>query len=139
MSKKYFTPHEANSLIPYIRMDLFLLQEVKREFKRKAALLRELRYEYEQLSLDPPEERLFELEASMEFLHMEAKTLTDSIRMKGAQLKDVDHGVVDFPALLNGKEVLLCWRQGEEHIQYYHGDGTGYCGRRPLPQDAELG
>lgn len=139
MGKRYFTPCEANGLLPYIQEDLTLLQEVKREFKKKAAALRELRYRHEQASQEPPEELLFDLEAGMEFLHMEAKTLTDSIRLKGALLKDVDRGLIDFPAMMNGEEVLLCWKQGEERIQFYHGDGQGFCGRRPLPQDRELG
>jgi hypothetical protein len=50
-------------------------------------------------------------------------------------LKDIDRGLVDFPALLDGQEVLLCWRQGEERIAHYHGSEDGFAGRRKLKEE----
>jgi len=134
MDKRYFTPKEANALLPYIKEDLTRLQETKREFVRTALQLRELRTNYARTSQIPPEDDVFRLEASMEFMQLEAKTLADSIRLKGAELKDVDGGLVDFPAMLNGEEVLLCWKQGEERIAYYHGWNDGFRGRKPIPE-----
>ncbi|MCI3919106.1 DUF2203 domain-containing protein [Paenibacillus sp. TRM 82003] len=135
MTRRLFTPREANELLPFIRDDLSRLQEAKRDFVQKALALRELRLQHEQVAKEPPEDQLFELEAGMEFLQMEAKTLADSIRLKGAELKDVDNGLVDFPSLIEGEEVLLCWRLGEERIEYYHGHQEGFQGRRPLPKE----
>lgn len=135
MGNRIFTLREANELLPYIRNDIVRLQETKKEFVQKALRLRELRVEYERMSKAPPEAAVFELEASMEFLQMEAKTLSDSIRLKGAELKDVDSGLVDFPAVIDGEEVLLCWRQGEERIEYYHGRDEGFRGRKPVPEE----
>jgi hypothetical protein len=79
-------------------------------------------------------DRIFRLETELEFLQMEAKTLMASIELKGAELKDLDLGLVDFPGIVDGEEVLLCWRMGEPHIAYYHGLTEGYRGRRPLPE-----
>ncbi|HZG83878.1 DUF2203 domain-containing protein [Paenibacillus sp.] len=135
MDKRYFTPKEANALLPFIKEDLTRLQETKREFVRTALQLRELRMNYSRTSQSPPEDAVFRLEASMEFMQLEAKTLADSIRLKGAELKDVDGGLVDFPAMLNGEEVLLCWKQGEERIAYYHGRHDGFRGRKPIPEE----
>jgi len=51
----------------------------------------------------------------------------------GAQVKDIGSGLVDFPARLNGREVLLCWRLGEDRIRFWHDLESGYSGRQPLP------
>lgn len=50
----------------------------------------------------------------------------------GVQLKDLDQGLVDFPAWRDGEEVLLCWRQGEEEIGFWHDLESGFRGRKPL-------
>ena len=133
MNRRFFTPREANELLPYIREDIERLQKTKREFVELALKLREMRISHEQVSKEPPEDALFQMEAGMEFLQLEAKMLADSIRLKGAELKDVDRGLVDFPARINGEEVLLCWKQGEDRIAYYHGRDDGFRGRRPIP------
>ena len=133
MAKRYFTPEEANALLPYIRSDIDRLQQTKREFIRAALRLRELRIARESAGDGSLDDEIFRTEASMEFLQMEAKTLADSIRLKGAELKDIDRGLVDFPSIINGEEVWLCWQMGEERIAYYHGLHDGFRGRRPLP------
>jgi hypothetical protein len=51
----------------------------------------------------------------------------------GVLVKDLDMGLVDFPALREGEEVLLCWRLGEEEIGYWHGLEEGFAGRKELP------
>jgi len=51
----------------------------------------------------------------------------------GALVKDLDDGLVDFPARRGGEDVLLCWRLGEDAIEFWHGLEEGFSGRRPLP------
>jgi len=51
----------------------------------------------------------------------------------GALVKDLDDGLVDFPAQREGEEVLLCWRLGEDEIAFWHGLDEGFAGRKPLP------
>jgi hypothetical protein len=51
----------------------------------------------------------------------------------GALVKDLDQGLVDFPAQRGEEEVLLCWRLGEEEVGFWHGLEEGFSGRRPLP------
>ena len=48
------------------------------------------------------------------------------------QVKDLDRGLVDFPAIIGGKEVFLCWEQGEEDIEFWHELDAGYAGRERL-------
>jgi hypothetical protein len=50
----------------------------------------------------------------------------------GALVKDLDDGLVDFPARLGDEEVLLCWRLGEDEIGFWHGLDEGFSGRKPL-------
>jgi hypothetical protein len=50
----------------------------------------------------------------------------------GAIVKDLELGLVDFPSLRAGEEVLLCWRVGEDEIHFWHPVGEGFSGRRPL-------
>ncbi len=51
----------------------------------------------------------------------------------GALVKDLDEGLVDFPAQRAGEDVLLCWRLGEDEIGFWHGLEEGFSGRKPLP------
>ena len=50
----------------------------------------------------------------------------------GVLLKDPDAGLLDFPALREEREVLLCWRVGEEDVSYWHGLSDGFAGRKPI-------
>jgi hypothetical protein len=50
----------------------------------------------------------------------------------GALVKDLDAGLVDFPATRDGEEILLCWRLGEAEVGFWHGLDEGFSGRKPL-------
>jgi hypothetical protein len=47
-------------------------------------------------------------------------------------LRDLDRGLVDFPALRDGREVFLCWEEGEDRVEYWHDLESGYGGRQPI-------
>ena len=47
-------------------------------------------------------------------------------------LRDLERGLIDFPAVRDGEEVYLCWIDGEPEVAFWHGLDTGYAGRRPL-------
>lgn len=50
----------------------------------------------------------------------------------GVQVKDLDIGLLDFPCIVDDQIVLLCWKLGEEKIQYWHGVEEGFRGRKPI-------
>ena len=60
------------------------------------------------------------------------KTL-EELNGLGAQLKDIDQGLVDFFGFHHGTVVCLCWKEGEDCIRYWHDLESGFSGRRPLP------
>ena len=47
-------------------------------------------------------------------------------------LRDLEKGLVDFPAMRDGREVYLCWQEGEDEIAFWHEPDAGFSGRRPL-------
>ena len=53
-------------------------------------------------------------------------------RNREIQIKDLDRGLIDFPAYVSGQEVFLCWEKGEDDIEFWHHFNTGYAGREPL-------
>jgi hypothetical protein len=50
-------------------------------------------------------------------------------------LRDLDRGLIDFPSLRDGREIYLCWEEGEPDIGFWHDTETGFAGRRPLADD----
>jgi Uncharacterized conserved protein (DUF2203) len=50
----------------------------------------------------------------------------------GVEVKDVSTGLLDFPAVRHGEEVLLCWRVGEESVAWWHDRASGFAGRREI-------
>ncbi|WP_209124544.1 DUF2203 domain-containing protein [Alkalihalobacillus sp. BA299] len=128
MTKKYFTLKEANELLPLLEQELVTLQQLQKNFQTKLKQLNELNANKKRSD----EVRIFTLESELEFLEMEAQLHLRNIQSRGVQLKGVDLGLLDFPALLNGEEVLLCWKQGEPEISHYHGEYEGFAGRKPL-------
>ena len=64
------------------------------------------------------------------------KECCEELEQLGAELKDYESGLVDFPALLSGEEISLCWRTGEETVGFWHDKNAGFAGRQPIPQGA---
>lgn len=65
-----------------------------------------------------------------EFERLDA--LVHQVQDMGALFKDINMGLLDFPALRNGREVYLCWKHGEKDIEFWHEIEAGYAGRRPI-------
>jgi hypothetical protein len=73
-----------------------------------------------------------DLRSRLEQLQGEARELIRTITGHGVHLKDPARGLLDFPALVDGDDALLCWEVGEERIAWWHRPEDGYAGRRPL-------
>ena len=64
------------------------------------------------------------------------KSALNRILETGCLIKDLDVGLLDFPAVIDNQDVYLCWKFGEDRIRFYHRQDEGFAGRKPLdPHD----
>jgi hypothetical protein len=62
----------------------------------------------------------------------QVKDCLAEIESTGVQVKDMDTGLLDFPCVVEGETILLCWKLGEERITHWHGFEEGFAGRKPI-------
>lgn len=122
---RYFTPIEANETLVSLRP---LVEEILRI--RADVLGR-------QPELWPAIQRSVgnggSVELSRLYLHFERlDKLVHRIQDLGVHIKDLSVGLMDFPALREEREVYLCWRFGEERVEYWHEIESGFAGRRRI-------
>lgn len=60
------------------------------------------------------------------------KEVLSEFERREIQIKDVERGLIDFPAFVAGREVFLCWELDEEDVEFWHDLNSGYAGREPL-------
>lgn len=133
MPPRYFTPEEANEALREVRPLTERLVAHRRALVQAEARRAELAG---QIAGNGGGIRPHSLADATEELEREAEGLArciNEIGELGGQVKDLDRGLVDFPALHEGEEVLLCWQLGEDEIAHWHGADEGFAGRRPLP------
>jgi hypothetical protein len=82
-------------------------------------------------NMERPEVR--ELQSAVEASHSELNEIVGRFTAEGVQVKDMDRGLIDFPADVDGQDALLCWHVGEERIAFWHSPEDGFAGRKPLP------
>ena len=121
-----FTPQEASKLLPDIK------PKIKELIERKKVVAR-LHNEIEKYNLfgfrtAEVAEKAAQLDAFVEEMTRKVSELEDL----GVQVKDLDFGLVDFPAERYGESVMLCWRYGEPEVSFWHKPNEGYNGRKPL-------
>ena len=122
--KKHYTRDEARALLPQIR-----------QWLRHVSALRQ--------KLSDGDQRLARLmaggnEVGGETVNRWVRVAADvkatlaEFQRREIQIKDLDRGLIDFPAILDGKEVFLCWEQDEEDIEFWHDLHSGYASRERL-------
>lgn len=133
MKKKHFTLQEAQNLLPVMEsllrtsMDAKrLIEQIEEEFKRisHGVFLRGGM----QLDIVALSRRRAESDKAIQ----RVKDAMAEIEAIGAQVKDLDLGLIDFPCLVEGTTVLLCWKMGEPSITHWHGTSEGFAGRKPI-------
>jgi hypothetical protein len=122
--ERHFTREEANALLPQLTNLLTQLREAKDELTDTEA--------HEALSEAAPTNGGGEEGRQVGVAFLEVRRLLETLERSGLVLKDIDRGLVDFPALIDGREVYLCWELGEDEVGYWHELEGGYGGREPL-------
>lgn len=132
---RHFTPDEANAALDEVRPLVEKMVAHRRAHVEALARQEELEERIKGNGGGIPPSTLAD---AAEEVEREARALAktiDEIDEHGAQVKDLDEGLIDFPALHDGETVLLCWKLDEDEIGYWHSVDDGFAGRRPLPFD----
>ena len=119
--KKYYTPVEASKTLPLVKRIVYDILEIG----KRIGTLNLMQKDGE---TDNPE---------VEELVDKLNGYLAELEQIGCYFKDWNFtiGLVDFPAKINGKEVLLCWRSDEDSLKYYHDIEAGFAGRKLIPRE----
>ena len=132
---RHFTPEEANAALEQVRPLVEQMVAHRRAHVEALARQEELEGRIRGNGGGIPPAELAEAAAEVDRQARDLSRAIDDIVELGVEVKDLDEGLVDFPALHRGETVLLCWQLGEEEIGYWHSPQDGFAGRRPLPFD----
>ena len=122
--QKHYSLEEARALLPQVREWLTELNQLRRRLKLT-------------------DDRVGQLiaggaDAGGPSINAQVKLLADfqnvvqEFARREIQIKDIERGLIDFPAIIGGREVFLCWEQDEDDIEFWHDLETGYAGRERL-------
>ena len=133
MAEKYFNRQEAERLLPTLGPQL---EDARRQKQKVDALREDLTKAASRIMLlggsFPPYAELARQKAESDEATRQLQETVEKIQETGCVVKDLDVGLVDFPSLLEGKEIYLCWKLGEERIGFWHSLEEGFAGRKPL-------
>lgn len=120
MTRRIFTPAQANRTLPLVRRVVEDILARGREMRRLAPR-----------HADP------QARARLGLIGAELGDLVEELRRIGCDYKDFnfDKGLVDFPGEIAGRAVLLCWRSDEPRVEWYHAPEAGFAGRAPIPAE----
>ena len=133
MADRYFTATEANELLPTVRAIVERMTAHRRALA--LATVRHARIAGK-IAGNGGGVRPHEVDELQRAIDDEAEQVVrcvEELQELGVLVKDLDEGLVDFPALRGEEEVLLCWRLGEDEVAFWHSLEDGFAGRRPLP------
>lgn len=125
MPTRLYTPEEASALIPEMTQ---LMQKLQRHQNNVRDLMGEVEF--------PVPPAMYNVgsavgsDIAVEFIAIE--TIIEQIQSHGGKIKDIDEGLIDFPGLVNGREVWLCWQMGESAITHFHDFGKGFSDRKEI-------
>jgi hypothetical protein len=152
----FYTIDTANARVPEIRNIVLLLREQRAELIRLRDRLLELRSSGDDPAItdDRPSTRTGQPDVAPErpaarpavapdeearLIRLRIQGVIDQMQAGVARidgwsitLRDIDTGLIDFPALASGRQIWLCWRLGEDDIDWWHRVDEGYSGRRRL-------
>ncbi len=122
MGTRYFTLAEAEELLPLVRAATNELGSLDAKLRAEIAL-------------HPVEPRTDGYRSAAAFrLNDAMHRVARWFQSTGIQIKGLSPALVDFPARVGEREVLLCWQTGEEHVGWYHDPEAGFAGRRPIAE-----
>jgi len=136
---KYFTVAEANRTLPLVKVIVGDIVTLAQDVKDRQERLRELRARRPaaRKGTDAYSEEVHQMEEELEADVERLRGFIDELGKIGVELKDPLIGLVDFRSLMDGREVYLCWRHGENEVEYWHELDAGFSGRHSLLERSE--
>ena len=122
--EKHYTRDEARALLPQVRQWLKRVSDLRAQFGKQDSRLASLLAAGNEVGGD--------ITNNWVKLLCQIKAVLNEFKSREIQIKDIDRGLIDFPAIIGGREVFLCWEQDEEDIEYWHDLDSGYAGRERL-------
>jgi len=122
--KKHYTRAEVRSLLPLVRLWLKRIVQLCGELQKAEARVAKLVGAGDDVG-GPSVNSWLRTQAELKDVMLE-------FQRREIQIKDLGRGLLDFPAIVDGKEVFLCWEEGEEDVEFWHELDTGYAGRKKL-------
>ena len=133
---KRFTLVEAQSLIPEVERLLREALDAKREYQAAEQAIQEFAERVMMMGgVMVDRERALIARSRRDDAAARLRGVIEAVLETGCLVKDLETGLVDFPTLLRGVEVYLCWRLGESGIAFWHGVDEGFPGRKAIDQD----
>jgi len=122
--KKHYTREEARALLPKVREWLARLNQHRKDLERFDKRLGGMTERGHDIGGDTVNQWIRTLAQMQEVLA--------EFQQREIFIKDVERGLIDFPAIIGGREVFLCWESDEDDIEFWHDLETGYGGRERL-------
>lgn len=130
---KYFNLSQAERLLPAVGRAIRLAMTQKESFMEAENTLKAEMHRVAALGGAIVDRgRFASVKRSRDEAAEHLSRAVEDIHEFGCQVKDLDIGLIDFPTLYHGREVLLCWKLGEPGISFWHGLEEGFRGRKPI-------
>jgi hypothetical protein len=136
-SPKVFSVEEANRMLPLVRAIVTDLVQLSCEVTDRRHRLNHLLSGRDLEANDVYSDELAEVERGLRRDTQRLREYVEELRQLGVEAKG-DDGLVDFPAILEGRPVCLCWKLGEPEVQFWHEVNAGYAGRQPIATTASV-
>lgn len=131
-TRRHFTVHEANATLPLVRAIAKDLTELAHEVVQRRERLSSLPYDGGGDTDDPYREEVAQIAEELDKDARRLREYVEELLELGVKPRSITQGYVDFPALLDGRPVCLCWRLGEPEVLHWHEQGATFHDRRPL-------
>jgi len=133
MMPRFFTLKQAEKMLPRVEAAIREAIALKAEYEQAEAEWQSFSERVSVMGGMQVDRRQFlEQKTRREETAGALQQAIENIQEFGCVVKDLDIGLIDFPALFQGEEVYLCWKLGEADIQFWHGIHEGFRGRKPI-------
>jgi hypothetical protein len=122
--KKHYSLDEARKLLPSVRKWLKQIGQLRKDLRKLDSQLEKL--------VAPGVDLGGKVVNTWVRANVSLRDLLLEFFRREIQIKDIDRGLIDFPAIIDDEEVFLCWEEGEEDIEFWHRLDAGYAGRERL-------